>query len=99
MSTVFSLSITAQHPPDLAQRTGQPANVGRAVMTKPADTVVELNSATLYQLRLLPGVGDVFSSRIVRNRPYRVKSELLNRGVLPAALYFNIKDRLVIQPK
>lgn len=36
-----------------------------------------------------------WAGRIVRFRPYRAKTDLLDRGVLPSAVYDRIKDYVI----
>jgi predicted DNA-binding helix-hairpin-helix protein len=56
---------------------------------------LDLNTATPTQLLALPGMGQVYVRRIVQGRPYSAKNQLITRGVLPAAAYQRIKDRIV----
>ncbi len=62
----------------------------------PAAERLDLNHASLDELLKLPGMTRTWAMRIVRYRPYRVKSDLLNRGILPSAKYDQIKDEVVV---
>jgi hypothetical protein len=57
--------------------------------------LLDLNTATPAQLLSLPSMGKVYVDRIVAGRPYTAKNQLVTRGVLPAATYQRIKDRIV----
>lgn len=56
--------------------------------------LLDLNTAPRAQLRRLPGITDAYATRIITNRPYRVKHELETRKILPAAVYARIRDRV-----
>jgi len=61
---------------------------------------IDINTATVDQLKAFPGIGDVYSKRIVDGRPYANKSQLVSKGILPQATYDKIKDKIIAsQPK
>jgi hypothetical protein len=53
---------------------------------------LNLNSATENELVSLPGITRTDAQRIIHGRPYRSKSELVSKGILPEAEYSNIRD-------
>jgi competence protein ComEA len=65
---------------------------GKVTRTAP---LLDLNTATFAQLRQLPGMGDTYVRRILADRPYNAKNQLLTRGVLPAPAYDLIKNLVV----
>jgi DNA uptake protein ComE-like DNA-binding protein len=75
----------------------KPAAVKPAA-AKPAAAKVELldlNSATREQLVALPGIGETYADAIIKNRPYKTKSELVSKKVIPAAAYKKMKSKVI----
>jgi hypothetical protein len=52
---------------------------------------IDLNSATLEELRTLPGLAEADAKKIVEHRPYRRPDELVQKKVVPQATYDKIK--------
>ena len=64
-----------------------------------ADKLVDINSASEDQLKELPGIGDALASRIVKQRPYKRKDDLVDKKVIPEAAYERIKHQIVAKQK
>ena len=70
---------------------------GKGATKAPASksALIDINTASEAELKQLPGIGDAYASKIVQNRPYRAKNQLVQKKIIPQATYDKIKDQII----
>ena len=56
---------------------------------------MDINTASVEELQTLSGIGEAFSKKIVENRPYARKDELVKKNIVPQATYDKIKEQII----
>jgi predicted DNA-binding helix-hairpin-helix protein len=60
-------------------------------------TRIDINTATVEQLVALPGMNATLAQQIIEGRPYRSKTDLVQRHILSDAAYDRIKQLIAIE--
>lgn len=78
-----------------------PAPTARATAptTAPSNSLIDINTATKEQLDALPQIGTARAEAIIKGRPYRAKSDLIDKKIIPQNAYEAIKDKIVARQK
>jgi len=71
------------------------APTARSTAAAPKTDMVDINSATATELKMLPGVSDGDAAKIIQGRPYSDKSQLVSKKVVSEPTYEKIKDHVV----
>lgn len=89
---LLALTLTFSPARSVAQSSAAPQS---AKASAASAEKLDINSATKEQLQALPGIGDAYSQKIVNNRPYRTKRDLVTKKVIPQSTYDKIKDQII----
>jgi DNA uptake protein ComE-like DNA-binding protein len=93
VAVLFALGVATA--PAVAQKDAPKAGASSSTAKQMPKEKVDLNTASAEELQKLPGIGEALSKKIVENRPYKRKDELVQKKVIPAPTYDKIKDHVV----
>jgi competence protein ComEA len=92
VAVLFALGVAAT--PVRAQKDAPKSGAASSTKALPKEKV-DINSASPEELQKLPGIGDALAKKIVENRPYKRKDELVQKKVIPGPTYDKIKDSVI----
>ena len=90
-ATMPQVSSTSEKSQDYSSSQSS-SNNGATVTSSPDSALVNVNSATLSELKSLPGIGDAYANKILQNRPYESISELKTKAGIPTCTITKISD-------
>jgi competence protein ComEA len=91
-SSALSGSVSPSKP-----QTNQPSRETPAQIKQ--TELLDLNTATREQLLALPGIGEAYAERIIKYRPYKMKTDLVHRGILPRSVYQKIAKKVIAKQR
>ena len=77
------------------EKTKDTAEAAKDKMTGDNKTKVDINSASKDELAGLPGMDDATAQKVIDGRPYKMKSQLVSKGVVSKDEYAKINSDVV----
>jgi len=88
-------------PPGPSTPAPSPAQPNSSAVAPPSagtPSLMNVNKASASDMVLVLGLNKDMADRVVSNRPYRVKGELVAKNVVPKETFDMIKDRITVSP-
>ena len=98
---VISIALTLLLLPASGAQETKPEAAKKAVKAEKAQAatakaeLLDLNSATKEELTALPGIGEAYSQKIIDGRPYKAKTDLVHKKIIPEATYKKIAHLVI----
>jgi DNA uptake protein ComE-like DNA-binding protein len=96
-----SRSVTGAPAPSVSSLSPAPTGAQAPLATKAPQSMsssMNVNKASAGDMVLVLGLSKELADRIVTNRPYRVKGELVAKNVVPKETFDMIKERISVSP-
>jgi DNA uptake protein ComE-like DNA-binding protein len=92
---VGALALVLVAPAAQAAQTKHHSGSAHSTKASAPAQLLDLNSASKDELAALPGIGDAYAAKIIGGRPYKAKTDLTSKKILPEGTYKKIAPLVV----
>lgn len=94
-----SLAPSSKMPPSASPSTQASSSLPSGATSQSTGRApININTASVSDMVLFLGVSKETAQKIVENRPYRLRGELVAKNVIPKSIFDTIKDRITAAP-
>jgi len=77
----------------------EPESAPKPIAAQSQATLIDINRASAMELLALKGIGKTRTEAIIKGRPYTRKDELVQKKIIPASVYDEIKDQIIARQR
>jgi DNA uptake protein ComE-like DNA-binding protein len=99
LAFVVALALTFAGAGQAQSTAKKGAAAAQKAATQQKAELIDINTATAEQLKAIPGIGDAYAAKIISGRPYKAKTELVQKKILPQGVYNKVKDQIIAKQK
>jgi DNA uptake protein ComE-like DNA-binding protein len=99
LATILFAAMLAMAAPLYAADKDAKTAAKPAATAAQAEDKIDLNRAKADELMKLDGIGEARAKAIIKGRPYKGKDELVEKNIVPQAVYDKIKDKIIAKQK
>ena len=66
---------------------------------KKSSDLIDSNCPATDHLKTLPGIGDAYAEMIIKGRPYKMKTQLKSKKIIPGAMCDKIAGMIIAMQK
>jgi DNA uptake protein ComE-like DNA-binding protein len=96
---VAAVALTGAACNRLAENSNRKANHRTSNSSHSGGGLLDLNSASRAELVDLPGIGEAYADKIIANRPFHDKGELVRKKIIPESTYQQITNLVIAKQK
>jgi competence protein ComEA len=80
----------------LSAKNGEGYQNTSSTFSSDSNSMVNINTASLSELDILPGIGPVYGQKIIEHRPYSKPEDIVTSGAITQTLYEKLKNNITV---